>query len=402
MGVPEAIGTICDPHKHRILRRRVNPLFSQQAINQMAGDIQETITRACDLVSEKFDAQSFFRAIAGDVLSTHYFGENMNLVNRPEYAQKLWHGIDFMIGQIWYLIHIPYLSSIVMKMPNVFVKISLPGFAGLIELCMRQAKKAIQRSKANSTSLKTPHNATFFDLLMTPSQGQESVHISQTDMLNHGLNLVAAGVDTVSITMTVALYHILASPEIQRQVYSETRDATPFIRDELDSQRVRKLPYLAAVIKETLRMYPPVPGRLPRVVPPQGESYKGKFIPGGTIVSIMPYTIHRDPALFPEPNVFKPERWLGENTLELERALISFSAGNRMCPGIHLAYLEIQMALATLFSRFALELDSPLPKQELDWSDLFALDLDYPIKVRVLADHWKMSDDGGTDMRVIE
>ncbi|KAJ5435127.1 Cytochrome P450 [Penicillium cf. griseofulvum] len=343
MGIPDALGTICDPLKHRILRRR-------QAVNQMAGVIQTTIKNACDLITENFDAQSFFRAIAGDIVSTHYFGENMNLIDRPEYAHKLWGGIDTIVGQMWYsmfpahpkdkthtesprVIHIPYLASILAKLPSTVLKISLPGLAGLIEVCMRQSEKAFERNKIRSTSFETD-NATFFDLLTTPSLGQQPVHLSQNDLVNHGLNLVGAGVDTVSLTMTVALYHILSSPEIKRQVYSETREATPFIRDKLDSQRVRTLPYLGAVIKETLRMYPPVPGRMPRVVPPQGESYNGNFIPGGTIVSVSPYTIHRDPKLFSEPNVFKPERWLGDNTLELERALIPFSTGSRMCPGI--------------------------------------------------------------------
>ncbi|CAI7635291.1 unnamed protein product [Penicillium glandicola] len=130
---------------------------------------------------------------------------------------------------------------------------------------------------------------------------------------------------------------------------------------------------------------------MPRVVPPQGESYDGKFIPGGTIVTIAPYTIQRDPILFPEPTVFKPERWLVDNTSELERALIAFSSGSRMCPGIHLAYLEMHMTLAMLFSRFAMKLESPLPGQELGWRDQFAIDLHHPVKIRVLADYW-MSD----------
>ncbi|OQE47090.1 hypothetical protein PENCOP_c001G00455 [Penicillium coprophilum] len=354
----------------------------------MARDIQKTIEHACDGVSTNFDAQFFFRAIAGDILSTHYFGENMNLIDRPEYARKLWDGIDTMVRQMWYSIHIPYLASVLVNMPILVLKISFPGFAGLVELCMRQAEKAIERNETKSTPLENHNNATFFDLLMTPSPGQESIHLNRNDMVNHGLNLVGAGVDTVSLAMTAALYHILSSPEIQGQVYKEAQEATPFVREKLDSQRIRTLPYLAAVIKESLRMYPPVPGRLPRIVPPQGESYDGKFIPGGTTVSISPYTIHRDPLLFPEPNIFKPERWLGDNTPELERAIIAFGGGSRMCPGIHLAYLEMHMTLAMLFSRFVLELESPLPSPELDWKDHFVVDLDHPVKVRVLADHW--------------
>ncbi|KAJ5164312.1 Cytochrome P450 [Penicillium coprophilum] len=358
----------------------------------MAGDIQKKIEHACDRVSTNFDAQFFFRAIAGDIVSAHYFGENMNLIDRPEYARNLWDGIDTMVRQMWYSIHIPYLASVLVNMPIFVLKISFPGFAGLIELCMRQAEKAIERNKTKSTPLKNHNNATFFDLLMAPLPGQESIHLSRDDMVNHGLNLVGAGVDTVSLAMTTALYHVLSSPEIQRQVYKEAQEATPFDQHRFASYGSLTI-FQAAVIKEALRMYPPVPGRLPRIVPPQGESYDGKFIPGGTTVSMSPYTIHRDPVLFPEPNVFKPERWLGDNTPELERAIIAFGGGSRMCPGIHLAYLEMQMTLTTLFSRFVLELESPLPSPELDWKDHFVVDLDHPVKVRVLADHWTSEQD---------
>ncbi|CAI7635281.1 unnamed protein product [Penicillium glandicola] len=108
----------------------------------MAGEIQTTIKHACNRISDTFEAQSFFRAIAGDTVSAHYFGENMNLVNRPEYARKLWDGIDGMVYQMWYysrlnfglVIHIPYLAGILEKMPLTVLKISVPGFAGLVEV----------------------------------------------------------------------------------------------------------------------------------------------------------------------------------------------------------------------------------------------------------------------------
>jgi cytochrome P450 len=95
------------------------------------------------------------------------------------------------------------------------------------------------------------------------------------------------------------------------------------------------LEYLDAVLKETLRLYAPLPASEPRSLPTYSV-IDGFQIPAGTVVSMSPYTLHRNPDVFPDPLVFNPERWLGDpkEVAEMKKCFWAFSSGGRMCIGI--------------------------------------------------------------------
>lgn len=110
-----------------------------------------------------------------------------------------------------------------------------------------------------------------------------------------------------------------------------------------DNTWLGSLPYLNAVIQEALRLMPPVPQGLQRVVPPGGLQIAGKWIPGKTLVSVSPWTVQRDPRNFAEPDTFIPERWLGEGPEPCNRdAWIPFSIGHYGCIGKQLALSELR------------------------------------------------------------
>lgn len=102
-------------------------------------------------------------------------------------------------------------------------------------------------------------------------------------------------------------------------------------------------------------------------------------IPPGVTVGMDAYHMHSNDSVFPEPNAFRPERWLNspkgpDGVRPLSNYLVSFSRGSRACIGLNLAYMELYVALATLFRRFDLELF------ETDRSDVdFLLDVVVPM-----------------------
>ena len=171
------------------------------------------------------------------------------------------------------------------------------------------------------------------------------------------LLLLVAGTDTTANILTIATYNVLKNPLILTRLQAELWEAMPKKNVLLEWAELEKLPYLRGIIKEALRTLG-VPGRLPRVVPPTGAVFCGQRIAPGvsacspsstsnppqanrwrlfqTIVSSSNYTYHNDPKIFANPEAFRPERWLSgdEEVREMEKNMMPFSRGSRMCPGM--------------------------------------------------------------------
>lgn len=144
------------------------------------------------------------------------------------------------------------------------------------------------------------------------------------EIRDEALNYIAAGSDTVSITMTYLTWTLSHRPDIRDTLVKELRTLPPaFGADEL-----RDLPYLNAVINETLRIHSAAPGPFPRLVPPEGVELAGYHMAGGVEVSAQAYSMHRDPAIFPDPSEFRPSRWEGL-TPAMKDAFTPFGRGAR-------------------------------------------------------------------------
>ncbi|KAG6855453.1 hypothetical protein H0H87_002643, partial [Tephrocybe sp. NHM501043] len=163
------------------------------------------------------------------------------------------------------------------------------------------------------------------------------------------------------------IYHLASHPSTQRKLQAEL-DAELGSEDLLaaTADQVKRLPFLDACINEGLRVHSTSSIGLPRVVPEGGMSVSGLFFPAGTVVSVPSYSIHRDPAVWgDDTEAFRPERWLpyegvpGSATKEvdarekerlarIQRTFNPFSVGPRACVGRNLAFLELQIIVASL------------------------------------------------------
>ncbi|KZV88536.1 cytochrome P450 [Exidia glandulosa HHB12029] len=165
--------------------------------------------------------------------------------------------------------------------------------------------------------------------------------------------LLVAGADTTASALTALLYFVLKDPAVYSRLVQEV-DAAP-----LDSQSAAtaRLPFLDAVISETLRIAPPVPsgGRRSPLDGSGGAQLGDWFIPEGTAVTVNPFSMQRRGDYFPSSHLFNPDRWLtGENANS--EACIPFLAGNTSCIGRQLAYQELRIAVCTLLRHFHLRL----------------------------------------------
>lgn len=172
-----------------------------------------------------------------------------------------------------------------------------------------------------------------------------------------------AGADTTAITQKAIVYHVLKNPSVLAKLQAELDAANlPF---PASYEVTQHLPYLQAVIKEGLRIHPPVGQVLERIVPSSGLTLSdGRVIPAGTIVGMNGWVMTRNKEVYGEDvEAFRPERWLrgdfeSEHSAEarLQRMKdvdFSFGGGNRVCIGRHLATAELFKVTATLFGRYS-------------------------------------------------
>ena len=157
--------------------------------------------------------------------------------------------------------------------------------------------------------------------------------------------------------MSVSAYCLIKHPEVLNKLKAELEQTFPHGPDTVnDLSRLEHMTYLSAVINESLRIGIAVSHRSARISPDKPVVYtnpetdKQWIIPPGTPMSMSHPLLMRDASIFPEPARFRPERWL-ENP-GLERYQIAFSKGTRGCIGITLAWTEMRLILANVFTRY--------------------------------------------------
>ncbi|KAM7510298.1 hypothetical protein LguiB_009173 [Lonicera macranthoides] len=198
--------------------------------------------------------------------------------------------------------------------------------------------------------------------------------IDRTHMEHMFLDLFTAGTDTTSSTLEWALAELLRNPEIMVKAKSELEEVLGKgkILEEVD---VTRLPYMGCIVKETLRIHPPVPFII-RKVETDVEAC-GYIVPKGAQVLVSAWAIGRDPTLWEDPLSFKPERFLGSKIDVRGRdfELIPFGAGRRICPGLLLATRMVPVMLGSMINLFDWKLDGGIEPKNLDMGEKFGITL---------------------------
>ena len=171
--------------------------------------------------------------------------------------------------------------------------------------------------------------------------------------------LMISGSSSTSNTIANIMFQLLENPECLQKLRDEVDSVLDIDDIVAPNDKVKHLPYLRACIDESLRMYPPISHGLPRETPPEGALIRNEWIAGNTSVSISAFVAHRDPTVFPNPDVYNPERWMGEEGKQLQQYFIAFSAGARGCIGRPISYLLTNMLFASLVHRYEMTLPYP-------------------------------------------
>ncbi|KAL7816072.1 cytochrome P450 [Trichoderma aethiopicum] len=180
--------------------------------------------------------------------------------------------------------------------------------------------------------------------------------LTQTESESEILLQIAAGSDTTASAIRSTMLQVCSNPDILHKLRREIASAD-IASDIISDSEAKKLPYLQAVIKEGLRIFPPIAGLMSKEVPPHGDTWNGVFIPGGTRVGYSIWAITRREDIWGADALeFRPGRWLNnppDKVKELEITLdLIFSYGRWLCLGRRIALIELNKVFVELIRRF--------------------------------------------------
>ncbi|KAJ6737600.1 CYTOCHROME P450 FAMILY 1 [Salix viminalis] len=202
------------------------------------------------------------------------------------------------------------------------------------------------------------------------------------------------GTDTTTSTLEWAMAELLRNPKVLKKVQTELR-TTIGSGEKLGDKDIENLPYLKAVIRETLRLHPPLPFLVPHMATNHCEML-GYLIPKETTILVNVWAIGRDSKTWDDPLVFKPERFLEPNMVDYRGRhfeFIPFGSGRRMCPAMPLASRVLPLALGSLLLSFDWVLPDGLKPEDMDMTEKMGITLRKSVPLKVIPTPYKGSSD---------
>ncbi|MFS8018451.1 putative cytochrome P450 [Helianthus anomalus] len=198
------------------------------------------------------------------------------------------------------------------------------------------------------------------------------------------LEAFLAGTETTYASLEWALSELIRNPRVMKKLQQEVTEIAQG-RSKIYDEDLEKMPYLKAVLKESLRLHTPAPLLIPRKSM-QDIKLMGYDIAADTQVIINAWAIGRDPALWEEPYEFKPERFLN-NAITYQgfhSEWLPFGGGRRVCPGINFSVHVIELAIANIVYKFDMVLPNGVKNEDLDMSEEITITAHKKSSLRVL------------------
>ncbi|KAH7549017.1 hypothetical protein BM1_10790 [Bipolaris maydis] len=362
---PKALVDIVEHDHHRRRRAAIAPFFTRQKILEFSPYTYSRIKKMCNILETQYKGterivclNEAWGAYVADVLTWYICGLSYDFLDFPDFKSPFTTAIQNFLYSFPFATCFPNIAKWLQSLPEWFTIWLNPKMKAVFEF-RHEVRGQIRRIVAgeNDADKHVQHRTVFHELLKSNLNRSE---MNEDVMQQEGQSFVGAGIDTTKTALAVGSFWILQTPGIKARLREELEKAIPNPDELLPLTELEKLPYLNAVVQESLRISYGLSTRIQRTNP-TGFIHYGKYVlPPGTEFSMNNYLQVTDPKLFTNADQFIPERWLDNPMAStghpLSKYLTVFGKGPRMCIGMNFSLAELYIGLAGLFRLVDLEL----------------------------------------------
>ncbi|MBD2512306.1 cytochrome P450 [Nostoc muscorum FACHB-395] len=340
----------CSGEQHQRQKRILLPPFHSERMHDYSQVICEITEKIIGewIPGKIFVVNSVMKEISIRIILDVVFG----LKNDDRY-----NCLKELLVSLFDVLHHPFNSIFLTFLPVLQKKLEFWRLEESLMSQLQQIDKLVYSIIAERKVQRNYPGKDILSMLLEASHesGEPLTNIELRDSL---MTLLFAGYETTSSALSWALYWSYCSAEIHKNLLFEL-NSFPIGNDK---SGIAQLPYLSAVCSETLRFYPISLMPFSRFVQKPIE-IMGYQLEPDTIVNVSIYLAHQREEVYPQPKMFRPERFLERKFSPYE--YLPFGGGSRRCIGAALAQLEIKLVLATILSRLQLGLVSPRPMKPI-------------------------------------
>ncbi|XP_069959762.1 cytochrome P450 4C1 isoform X2 [Cherax quadricarinatus] len=353
-------------------RKLLTPAFHFKILEQFVDVFNKQSSKLVSILQKKADGKPFdifddITLCVLDALCETAMGRSINAQDdrNSEYVQA----VKRITALIQYQEFRPWLR-------NDFL-FKLLGYAKEYDACLkilhnmststiREKKKYLKNNK-NKTAVHQEDDVlgkkkrlAFLDLLL--EYAEDNPEFTEEEIRKEVDTFMFAGHDTTASAVNWTLYNLGLHPDIQDRVQEEVDDIFGQSDAPATLDDVRQMKYTEMCIKESIRIFPPVPIVFREIK--EDVVINNYRIPAGTTIALAIYKLHRDPEQFPDPEVFDPDRFLLENVNKRHPySYVPFSAGPRNCIGQKFAMMEMKILVSSILRKYRVE--SVTPREHL-------------------------------------
>ncbi|QKX52975.1 uncharacterized protein TRUGW13939_00046 [Talaromyces rugulosus] len=379
VGTPLGVFGTIDHHVHRVRKAPVASYFGRGNVVQAQSVMRTSVEKLSSQFHELYvsgkaiNLRATLLAFATDLLGIYGFGGSLGLSDSEDKAMEFMHTMNAVAVVTPFFKQFPDALPWLFMLKPWMVKLIYPSVLPMLMLHRQMhARSEDSWSRWNKTvksERKDPVKQTrapdVFNGILYSGLPEDEKSVDR--LSQDGFLAITAGGDPIARTLAIGTYYLLTKPEDLRLLCKELDTIMPDRNKLPELAELETLPFLTAVVKETMRIVGLAASRLP-LISDTPLQYKEWVIPAGTPVGMSIHQVMHDEKYFPDADVFKPERWLEkrEDGVQLERYYVPFGRGTRMCVGQHFAQAEIYLAMAAIFRRFDLQLFDTTFKRDVE------------------------------------